>query len=52
MEFESREEQKCSLLNIVSIGSGDHPASYPTGNGGSSQGIKHKDKFTFRLYIS
>jgi hypothetical protein len=39
-EFESRWGQEFSVLHIVQIGSGVHPASYPMGTGGSFPGGK------------
>jgi hypothetical protein len=38
--FESRWGQEFSLLHVVQTGSGAHPASYPTGTGGSFPGSK------------
>jgi hypothetical protein len=39
-EFESRKGQGISLLRVVQIGSGTHPASYPIGTLDSSTGGK------------
>jgi hypothetical protein len=36
----SRLSQEFSLLNVVQTGSGAHPASHPTGTGGSFPGVK------------
>jgi hypothetical protein len=37
-EFESRQGQEFSLLQIVQIGSGVHPTSYPLGTGDKATG--------------
>jgi hypothetical protein len=39
-EFEFRFGQEFSLLHVVQIGPGAHPASYPMGTGGSFLGGK------------
>jgi hypothetical protein len=38
--FDSGRKSDLSLLHVVQTGSGDHPASYPTGTGGSFPGGK------------
>jgi hypothetical protein len=39
-EFESRYDQEFSLLQIVQMGYGVHPTSYPMSTGGSFLGDK------------
>jgi hypothetical protein len=42
--FESRQGQEFSLLHVVQIGSGDHPASYPIGTRSSIHGVKRQGR--------